>query len=126
MAKRILKNRKNTKDLLAVILEAADEKKAQNIIAINLSSFESRVSDYFIICSADTTVQIESIVENIQVKTKKELNEAPFSVEGKQNAYWIILDYINIVVHVMQTQAREYYEIEKLWADAEIITYNAV
>ncbi|HOU98773.1 MAG TPA: ribosome silencing factor [Bacteroidales bacterium] len=121
MAKRICKDKKTAQELLNIIIEAADEKKAQNIVALDLTPFETRVCDYFVICHADTTIQIESIVENIQVKTKKELNDAPFSVEGKQNSYWVILDYVNIVVHVMQTQAREYYELEKLWADAAIV-----
>ena len=126
MAKRIRKDKKTALKLLNIILEAVDEKKAQNIVALDLTRIETRVCDYFVICHADTTTQIESIVENIQVKTKKELNEAPYSVEGKQNAYWVILDYVNIVVHVMQTQAREYYELEKLWADALIVKLNNV
>lgn len=115
-----------TKELLNVIVEAADEKKAQNIVIINLASFDQRICDYFVICNADNKIQIESIVENIKVKTKKQLNDSPFSIEGEQNAYWVILDYIDIVVHVMQTQAREYYELEKLWADAELIKFNEV
>lgn len=126
MAKRIRKDKKTALKLLNIILEAVDEKKAQNFVALDLTRIETRVCDYFVICHADTTTQIESIVENIQVKTKKELNEAPYSVEGKQNAYWVILDYVNIVVHVMQTQAREYYELEKLWADALIVKLNNV
>lgn len=126
MVKRIRKSKKTAFELLNIILEAVDEKKAQNIIALDLTHIETRVCDYFVVCHADTTTQIESIVQNIQVKTKKELNEAPYSVEGKQNAYWVILDYVNIVVHVMQTQAREYYELEKLWADALVIKLNNV
>ncbi len=126
MAKRVPKDKKAAKELLNVILEAADEKKAQDIVALNLTSFEQRVCDYYVICNADTSVQIESIVDNIQVQTKKQLNDAPFAIEGKQNAYWVIIDYVNVVVHVMQTQAREYYDLEKLWADAEVIKYNEV
>lgn len=108
------------KDLLSTIIEAADEKKAYDITVIDLKKFDQRITDYFVICHADTNVHLESIVQNIEVKTKKLLNEVPFSIEGLQNAYWIILDYINIVVHVMQSEARQYYELEKLWADAEI------
>jgi ribosome-associated protein len=120
MAKKINKNKKLTKELLKVIVESADEKKANDIITIDLTKIDTRVCDYFVICSADSNTQIESIVENIQVKTKQALKEAPFSVEGKKNAYWVIIDYIHIVVHVMQTQAREYYNLEGLWADAEL------
>ncbi|MGQ9845976.1 MAG: ribosome silencing factor [Bacteroidales bacterium] len=126
MAKRIRKNKKIAQELLNTILEAVDEKKAQNVVVLDLTPIETRVCDYFVICNADTTTQIESIVQNIQVKTKKELNEAPYSVEGEQNAYWVIIDYVNIVVHVMQTQAREYYELEKLWADALVVKLNNV
>lgn len=126
MAKRIRKDKKNAQELLNIILEAADEKKAQNIVALDLTPLDTRVCDYFVICNADTTTQIESIVQHIQVKTKKEMNDAPFSVEGKQNAYWVIIDYVNVVVHVMQTQAREYYELEKLWADAAIVKQSNV
>ncbi len=121
MAKKI---KKAQSSLLNVILEEADEKKAEDIITIDLSTIDTRVSDYFVICSASSAIQVESIVHNIESKVKTFIGEKPYSIEGLQNAYWVILDYISIVVHVMQTQAREYYELEKLWADALITKYN--
>ncbi len=106
--------------LIQVIIEAADEKKAHNIVNIDLSKIESRICDSFIICSAPTSIQVETIANHIEQKVKQITGEKPYSIEGLPNAYWVILDYIHVVVHVMQQQAREYYELEKLWSDAVI------
>lgn len=120
MAKKTSKENKQVGELIDVIVLAADEKKANDIVTIDLTQLETRVCDYFIICSADSSTQMESIVQNIQVKTKQFLKESPFSTEGRKNAFWVIIDYIQVVVHVMQTQAREYYNLEGLWADASL------
>ncbi len=120
MAKKTSKEKKQIGELIDVIVLAADEKKANDIVTIDLTQFDTRVCDYFIICSADSSTQLESIVQNIQIKTKQSLKEAPFSTEGRKNAFWVIIDYIQVVVHVMQTQAREYYNLEGLWADASL------
>lgn len=123
MAKKI---KTKSQSLSDVIIEAADEKKAQDIVSIDLSNIESRICDSFIICSAPTAIQVETIANHIEQKVKQTTGEKPYSVEGLQNAYWVILDYIHVVVHVMQQQAREYYELEKLWSDAVITKPNVV
>ncbi|MCX7862192.1 MAG: ribosome silencing factor [Bacteroidales bacterium] len=123
MAKKI---NSKTKTLNDIIIDAADEKKAENIVIIDLSSFESRVCDYFIVCSASTAIQVETIANHIEQKVKELCGEKPYAVEGLNNAYWVILDYIHVVVHVMQQQARDYYELEKLWSDAIITKPNVV
>jgi ribosome-associated protein len=123
MAKKTKKEKRN---LIDVVIEAADEKKAYDFTIIDLSNINGRICDYFVICSATSSIQVESIVNNIELKVKKELKQLPYSIEGLKNAYWVILDYIDIVVHVMQQQAREYYELEKLWADTEIKKFNVI
>ncbi len=123
MAKKTVIEKRNLKN---IIVEAADEKKSFDITIIDLSKINGRICDFFVICSATSSIHVESIVNNIEQKVKQELNETPYSIEGLKNAYWVILDYINIVVHVMQQQAKEYYELEKLWADAEITKLNIV
>jgi len=124
MGERVKKDYK--KDLLTTIIEAIDEKKAQDIVVLNLSNISSRICDYFVICTGTSNIHVESIVSHVELKVKKILGEYPFSIEGLENAYWVILDYINVVVHVMQPQARGYYELEKLWADAELTKINTV
>ncbi|MCX7955183.1 MAG: ribosome silencing factor [Bacteroidales bacterium] len=131
MAKKVVKKNnkgvkrlKEKKDILKLITEAAEEKKAENILTLDLRKFENRICDYFVICSGKNRIHIETIVDHIKQKIKTEINENPHHIEGLQNAYWVILDYIRVVIHVMQNSAREYYRLEDLWKDAKVIEYE--
>ncbi|PIX33126.1 MAG: ribosome silencing factor, partial [Bacteroidetes bacterium CG_4_8_14_3_um_filter_31_14] len=93
------------------------------VVTIDLRSITSRVCDYFIICNADSNVHVQSIARGVEDIVKKELSEKPYSKEGLKNSQWVLLDYVSIVVHVLETSFREYYNIEGLWADAKI-THN--
>ena len=106
--------------LLDAIVDGMQEKKAHNITVINLSEIENRAFDYFVICDADSRTQVEAIAESVQETVENKINEKPFHTEGFQNAEWILIDYINVVVHVFQKETRHYYNLEALWADAEI------
>lgn len=109
-----------TNTLLNAIIEGMQEKKAKNITLIDLSSLENRVSDYFIICDADSNIQVEAIADSIEEYVEKRVNEKPYHAEGFENAEWILIDYINIVAHVFQKETRGYYGLESLWADGKI------
>ncbi len=110
--------------LLDIIIDAAKEKRGKDIISIDLRKLSSRVSDYFVICNADSGVHVQSITRGIEENVKVFLSEKPFSKEGISNAQWVLLDYVSVVVHIMQTQYREYYNLEGLWADAKISKHN--
>ncbi len=105
--------------LAQTIAELAIDKKAERVISIDLKGLTS-ITDHFLICSADTDVQIKAIADNIRKNTQIK----PARIEGYEKMNWIILDYIDVVVHIFKNIEREYYNLEKLWGDAKIITYS--
>lgn len=125
-AKRPKKNSspKQTSGLLESIVEGMQERKAKNIQILNLQGIENRVTDYFVICDADSNTHVNSIADSIEEMAEKMTTERPYHTEGQQNGEWILIDYINIVAHVFLREAREHYNIEGLWGDAEITLVN--
>ncbi len=112
----------NTEDqdiqaLLDIITEATLEKKANNVVVLDVRKLTS-MADYFVICDAETDIQVKAIAENVSVKTKELASEPAWQKEGFDVRRWIILDYVDIVVHVFQTNLRNYYNLEKMWSDA--------
>lgn len=115
---------KETTSLLDAIVEGMEERKAKNITILNISNLENRVTDYFVICDADSKTHVNSIADSVEDTVIKLTDEKAFHSEGHQNSEWILIDYINIVVHVFLRETREFYNIEGLWGDAEITTIN--
>lgn len=115
---------KQTTSLLDAIVEGMEERKAKNITILNISKLENRVTDYFVICDADSKTHVNSIADSVEDMVMKLTNEKAYHSEGHQNSEWILIDYINIVVHVFLRETREFYNIEGLWGDAEITTIN--
>jgi len=124
--KRPLKSatKKQTNGLLDSIVDGMKEKKAKNITVIDLAKIENRIADYFVVCDADSNTHVNAIADSIEETVAKQTGEKPYHSEGHQNGEWILIDYINIVVHVFQKEIREYYNIEGLWGDAEIKTID--
>lgn len=114
------KKKGSAEALLELIIEAVEEKKAKEIVILNLKNIDKAVCDYYVICHGDSNTQVEAIAKNVDGFVKKKSGEDPWHVEGFQNAEWILLDYVNIVVHVFQKEQRDFYGVERLWADAEI------
>jgi ribosome-associated protein len=109
---------------VAVIIQSIQEKKGENIITIDLRSIPDAVTDFFIICDAESTTQVRAIAGNVIEKTKKISDENPWHVEGLQHAEWILLDYVDIVVHIFLKPLRRFYQLEELWSDAVIEEHN--
>ena len=86
---------------------------------LDLRDIENSVCDYFIICEGTSNTQVNAIVKSIQKKVSKTLKDHPWHVEGEDNAEWVLMDYVNVVVHVFQRHIRDYYDIESLWGDAK-------
>lgn len=107
-------------ELIAVIIKAVDEVKAENIEILDLREIENTVCDYFIVCTGTSNTHVNAISGIIQKQVGKIAQEKAWNVEGEGTAEWILLDYVNIVVHVFQKHIREYYDIESLWGDAKI------
>jgi len=118
--KKTTRNTDKTAFLLEQIIEGMREKKAQNIVQLDLTKISNRVADYFLVCNADNNRQVLAIADSIEDFTTRYCEEKPWHVEGRANAQWVLMDYINVVVHVFLTDAREFYAIEHLWADAEL------
>jgi len=107
-------------ELITLIIAGIEDIKGQNISILDLRSIENSVCDYFVICDGNSNTQVNAIVNSIQKKVSKSAHEKPYQIEGEDNAEWVLMDYINIVVHVFQKHKREYYAIENLWGDAKI------
>ncbi len=106
--------------LVNVIIDGMQENKAREIVSFNLKQIETAVCDYFIICHGTSSTHVSAIADSVIDETVKNLKDKPFNREGLENGEWILLDYGNVVVHVFRRETRDFYNIEKLWADAEI------
>lgn len=107
-------------ELKAAIITAIDDKKGENIVSIEIGKLDNSISDYFIICNAQSNTQVNAISDGIEKDVRKNLKQRPWHVEGRGNAQWIVMDYSSIIVHVFQTPYRDFYKLEELWADAPI------
>jgi ribosome-associated protein len=106
--------------LLSSVVKGIFEKKGQNVLKIDLRKLENRISDYFVICQAQSTTQVSSIADSIDDVVRKEANDKPSHIEGLDNCFWVLLDYGSVVVHVFLEEYRGFYSLESLWADAKI------
>ena len=112
---------KDANQLLAdAVVEGILEKKGKNISVLNLKNIHNRVCDYFIICQADSTTQVNAVAGSVEEIVKKRIGENPYRAEGFENSEWVLIDYVTVVVHVFQSEMRNFYNLESLWADAEI------
>lgn len=105
--------------LITAILSGIEDVKGKEINILDLREIENTVCDYFIICEGTSNTQVSAIVNSVQKKVSKELKDKPWHIEGMDNAEWVLMDYVNVVVHVFQKHVREYYDIESLWGDAK-------
>ena len=112
------------KNALKVITDAMLEKKGQGVVSLDLSPIGTAISDYFVVCNANSTTAVAAIADNIIVKMQEKWGRKVLRMQGLENDFWIILDYGDIVVHVFLTEYREFYRLEDLWADAERTEYT--
>jgi len=113
------KRKASADELITLILDGIEEVKGLEINVLDLREIENTVCDYFIICNGTSNTHVNAIVNSIQKTVSKALKDKPWHVEGSENAEWVLLDYVNIVVHVFQKHIREFYDVEGLWGDAK-------
>lgn len=113
-ATRLTKSSKIIKTIIAAI----QDKKGENIISLDLRKINEAVADFFIICEASNQPQIRAIAENIEKKVSEKCAENPWHHEGYNTLQWVLLDYVNVVVHIMQPDTRKFYKLEEMWSDA--------
>jgi ribosome-associated protein len=109
----------SSQKLCDAIVEGMQENKAKDIVVLDLRDISNAVCDFFVICSGDSSTQVDGIGASVMRHTRKELKEKPWHIEGKTNSEWILLDYINVVAHVFYKDSRSFYDLEDLWADAK-------
>ncbi|MUH37345.1 ribosome silencing factor [Zobellia amurskyensis] len=114
------KSKASADELIALILQGIEEVKGQDIYLLDLRDIENTVCDYFIISNGTSNTHVNAIVGSIRKIVSKSIQDKPWHVEGEDNAEWVLMDYVNVVVHVFQKQIREYYDIEGLWGDAKV------
>jgi ribosome-associated protein len=111
----------NTDSLINKIIEGIEEVKGQNTTIIDLRDLENAVAQYYIISDGTSSTQVNAISDSIRKTVSKALQQKPWHIEGRNNSEWILMDYVDVVVHVMQKPVREYYAIEELWGDGKIM-----
>lgn len=114
--KKIADSEKLSKSVVA----GMQEKKAQDIVVMDMRNTKNAIADFFVICSGSSDKQVEAIARSVDEEVEKKLKENPWHMEGKNNKEWVILDYITVVVHIFKKDKREFYALEKLWGDAHI------
>ena len=102
------------------IIHAIKEKKGEHIVSLDLRKIPEAVADFFIICEASSTTQVKAIADFIDDHVQKTVKETPYRSEGQQTGHWVLIDYVNIVVHIMQPETRKFYKLEEMWMDAEV------
>lgn len=120
-AGRITKNSRVFKS----IIKAIQDKKGENIISLDLRKIPEAVADFFIICEAGSTTQVKAIADFVEFHTKKTVKEIPYRTEGQHSGQWVLVDYINIVVHIMLPETRKFYKLEEMWSDAVAEEHNS-
>jgi ribosome-associated protein len=105
--------------IFKTIIQAIQDKKGENIISLDLKKIHEAAADFFIICEANNITQLKAIADNIDFEVKNKCGELPYKSEGKNASQWLLIDYINVVVHVMHPEARKFYQIEEMLSDAD-------
>lgn len=116
----MIKSNQEKDALISLIIKGIEDVKGQDIEVLDLREIGNTPCDYFIICNGTSNTQVNAIVNSVQRVVSKETKDKPWHVEGQDNAEWVLMDYVDIVLHVFQKPIREYYNIEGLWGDAKI------
>ena len=122
--KRAARLTRNSK-LFKTIISAIRQKKGENIVSLDLRKIQEAVADFFIVCEASSNVQVRAIADAIETEVKKNTGELPYRHEGDPALQWVLIDYVNIVVHIFQPETRKFYKLEEMWNDGDHIQHEA-
>jgi ribosome-associated protein len=109
--------------IFKTIINSIQEKKGEKIVSLDLRKIPEAVADFFIICEATNNIQLKAVADFVEINVKKICGELPYKHEGRQSEQWILIDYVNVVVHIMLSEPRKFYQIEELWSDAHIVEH---
>jgi ribosome-associated protein len=110
--------------IFKTIIHAIQEKKGEEIVSLDLRKIPEAVADFFIVCEATNNTQLKAIADSVEFEVKKNCGELPYKHEGRQGEQWILIDYVNVVVHVMLPDPRKFYALEEMWSDAPAIEHK--
>lgn len=108
-----------------LIIHGIQEKKGNEIVRLDLRNIHSSIADYYVICHAESSTQVKAIASSVEEEVYKAIQQDPYRREGLEHAEWILLDYIDVIVHIFKTEKRHYYGLEELWGDAEMKYYKS-
>jgi len=111
-------------EVINYIIEGIKEKKGKEIVSIDLTKLDNAVCRYFIICHGDSNTQVNAIAQWVEKVVEDKGNEKVWRKQGFENAHWILLDYVDIVVHIFQKEFREFYNLEALWGDGHLCSFE--
>jgi len=111
-------------EIFSIIIKAIQDKKGENIVSLDLSQIPEAVADFFIICQANSNTQVRAIADFVEDQVQQHLGEEPYKHEGFTAQQWILVDYVNIVLHVFQPETRQFYSLEDMWSDAGRMEHN--
>lgn len=106
--------------LLEKVVEGLHEKKGRDVVSLDLRNIPNAVADHYVICTGDSNTHVEALAGTMEETVRKALGEKPWHVEGLANSEWVLVDYVDVVVHIFQPHARDHYRLENLWADAKL------
>lgn len=115
------KSRENSDELSKMVVKGMQEKKANEVTLLNLKNVPNSIADYFVICTGTSDTHLDAIADSVEKEVKDNQNQNPWHREGNQNKEWILLDYVDVVVHIFKNETRKFYNLENLWGDAELI-----
>jgi len=115
---------KRNSRLFKAIIKAIQEKKGEHIVSLDLRKIPEAVADFFVLCEASSNIQVRAIAEHVEEEVKKAVKETPYKHEGYLALQWVLIDYVNIVVHVFQPATRKFYRLEDMWSDADQMTHE--
>ena len=110
--------------IFKTVINAIHEKKGEKIISLDLRKIPEAVSDFFVICEASNNTQLKAIADSVEMEVKQKCGENPYKHEGRQGEQWILIDYVNIVVHIMLPEPRKFYQLEEMWSDAPLTEHE--
>jgi ribosome-associated protein len=119
----VTKITRNSK-IFKTIIQAIQDKKGEAIVSLDMKKIDEAIADYLIICQAGNPIQLGAIVDNIDNMTRKLLGEKPYKKEGSRGHNWVLIDYVNIVVHCYTPETRKFYSLEEMWCDADFKEHN--
>ena len=109
--------------IFKTIIHAIQEKKGEGLVSLDLRKIPEAVADFFIICEAGNNIQLKAISDSVELLVKKHCDEAPYKHDGRQSQQWILIDYVNVVVHIMLSETRKFYQLEEMWSDAPMLEH---